>query len=164
MLIRTEAPSDILAIDHLLREVSSDSVIANRVMKLRENGQRTLAIVACDDHGKVVGFVMFTPVTLNDEEVNWQALSSFYLTPSYRQRGIGKQMVEEGLTSLSELGYPACVVIGDVEYFSHFGFQNNELFYHSPALSSPLLIVELEENVCRDKKGTIKYGVEFLDI
>lgn len=158
MLIRTEVPSDILAIDDLLREVSSGSIVAERVMKLRENGQRTLAIVACDDFGKVIGFVMFSPVTLNDEEVNWQALSSLYLTPSYRQRGIARQMVEEGLTSLSELGYPACVVIGDPEYFSRFGFKNNELF---STLSDPLLIVELEENVCRDKKGIIRYGVEF---
>ena len=158
MLIRTEAPSDILAIDDLLREVSSGSIVAERVMKLRENGQRTLAIVACDDFGKVIGFVMFSPVTLNDEEVNWQALSSLYLTPSYRQRGIAKQMVEEGLTSLAELGYPACVVIGDTEYFSRFGFKNNELF---STLSDPLLIVELEENVCRDKKGIIRYGTEF---
>lgn len=158
MLIRTEAPSDILAIDDLLREVSSGSIVAERVMKLRENGQRTLAIVACDDLGKVIGFVMFSPVTLNDEEVNWQALSSLYLTPSYRQRGIARQMVEEGLTSLSELGYPACVVIGDAEYFSRFGFKNNELF---STLSDPLLIVELEENVCRDKKGIIRYGAEF---
>ena len=78
MLIRTEAPSDILAIDHLLREVSLDSVVADRVMKLRENGQRTLAIVACNDSGEVIGFVMFSPVTLNDEEVNKIKYNKFY--------------------------------------------------------------------------------------
>lgn len=163
MLIRTEAPSDILAIDHLLREVSLDSVVADRVMKLRENGQRTLAIVACDDSGEVIGFVMFSPVTLNGEEVNWQALSSLYLNPSHRQRGIAKQMVEEGLTSLSELGYPACVVIGDNKYFSYFGFKNNELLCHLSKLPDPLLIIELEENACSNRQGVIQYGAEFSD-
>ena len=76
MLIRTEAPSDILAIDELLREVRSGSVVAERVMKLRENGQRTLDIVACEDLGNVIGFVMFSPVNKIDTGVELGAFST----------------------------------------------------------------------------------------
>ena len=74
---------------------------------------------------------------LNDEEVNWQALSSLYLTPSIDN--VVLRGIEEGLTSLSELGYPAR--IGDAEYSLVLVLRIMSYF----PLSDPLLIVELEE-------------------
>jgi putative acetyltransferase len=55
MLIRTEAPADILAVDKLLKSTFETEAEANLVMKLRENGRRTLSLVACNDEGEVVG-------------------------------------------------------------------------------------------------------------
>ncbi|QSA19762.1 N-acetyltransferase, partial [Vibrio furnissii] len=72
MLIRTEAPADILAVDRLLKTVFDTDAEANLVMALRENSHRTLSLVACDDEGEVVGHAMFSPVLLNGEDLNWQ--------------------------------------------------------------------------------------------
>jgi putative acetyltransferase len=55
MLIRTEAPADILAIDRLLKETFPDSNEAELVMALRENSQLTLSLVACDDEVNWLG-------------------------------------------------------------------------------------------------------------
>lgn len=41
MLIRTEAPADILVVDQLLKNVFATEAEADLVMALRENGQRT---------------------------------------------------------------------------------------------------------------------------
>lgn len=75
MLIRTEAPADILVVDQLLKNVFATEAEADLVMALRENGQRTLSLVACDDEGEIVGHVMFSPVTLEGEDLNWQGLA-----------------------------------------------------------------------------------------
>lgn len=52
MLIRTEAPADLLAIDALLKTVFPTDAEANLVMALRENGRLTLSLVACSEEGK----------------------------------------------------------------------------------------------------------------
>lgn len=75
MLIRTEAPADILVVDQLLKNVFATEAEADLVMAARENGQRTLSLVACDDEGEIVGHVMFSPVTLEGEDLNWQGLA-----------------------------------------------------------------------------------------
>ena len=49
MLIRTEAPADILAVDRLLKSAFETETEADLVMRLRENGRRTLSLVACND-------------------------------------------------------------------------------------------------------------------
>lgn len=92
-------------------------------MALRENGQRTLSLVACDDEGEIVGHVMFSPVTLEGEDLNWQGLAPLAVKEEYRRQGIGAELVKEGLSSLGELGYPACVVLGDPAYYSRLALK-----------------------------------------
>lgn len=70
MLIRTEAPADILPIDNFIKENHSDDAAANLVMHLREEGRLTLSLLACDDKGKIVGHLFFSEVTLNDVTLN----------------------------------------------------------------------------------------------
>lgn len=118
MLIRTEAPADILVVDQLLKEVFATEAEANLVMALRENGRRTLSLVACDDEGEIVGHVLFSPVTVAGEDLNWQGLAPLAVKQAYRRQGIGAELVKEGLSSLGELGYPACVVLGDPAYYA----------------------------------------------
>ena len=60
MLIRTEAPADILTIDALLRQTFPTSAEAKLVRSLRENSRFTLSLVACSDDGEVIGHVLFT--------------------------------------------------------------------------------------------------------
>lgn len=83
MLIRTEAPADILVVDQLLKNVFATEAEADLVMALRENGQRTLSLVACDDEGEIVGHVMFSPVTLEGEDLNWQGLAPLAVKEEY---------------------------------------------------------------------------------
>lgn len=75
MLIRTEAPADILTIDRLLKHAFPTDAEANLVMRLRENGKLTLSLVACTDDGEVIGHALFSPVTLNGEDLSWQGLA-----------------------------------------------------------------------------------------
>jgi putative acetyltransferase len=124
MLIRTEAPADILPIDALLKSVFDTDAEADLVMRLRENGRRTLSLVACNDEGEIVGHVMFSPVTVGGVDHNWQGLAPLSVTKKYQGQGIGSRLIKEGLSSLSDFGYPVCVVLGDPDYYSRLGFSS----------------------------------------
>lgn len=164
MLIRTEAPADILAIDRLLKLAFDTSAEADLVMRLRENGRRTLSLVACNDEGEVIGHILFTPVTLAGEDFNWQGLAPLAVHPNYRQQGIGSQLVKEGLTSLLDFDYPACVVLGDPNYYSRFGFVASEEYQLSCQWDVPpgvFQVVSLVEGEFSGRSGCIEYSQEF---
>ncbi|EEO15118.1 N-acetyltransferase [Vibrio cholerae] len=164
MLIRTEAPADILVVDQLLKNVFATEAEADLVMALRENGQRTLSLVACDDEGEIVGHVMFSPVTLEGEDLNWQGLAPLAVKEEYRRQGIGAELVKEGLSSLGELGYPACVVLGDPAYYSRFGFEDAARYSLRCAWDVPqgaFQVVALWERELDGRCGVIEYSPEF---
>ncbi|ENM5842132.1 N-acetyltransferase [Vibrio mimicus] len=164
MLIRTEAPADILAVDELLKTVFATEAEANLVMALRENGRRTLSLVACDDEGEIIGHVMFSPVTVDGEDLNWQGLAPLAVKEEYCRQGIGAELVKEGLSSLGELGYPACVVLGDPAYYSRFGFEDAAQYQLHCAWEVPqgaFRVVALWERELDGRRGLVEYSPEF---
>lgn len=167
MLIRTEAPADILAIDRLLKSTFETEAEANLVMKLRENGRRTLSLVACSDEGEVVGYVLFSPVTIENSDLNWQGLAPLAVHQDYRNQGIAAELVKEGFSSLLEFGYPACVVLGDPAYYGRFGFENSAKFNMRCQWDVPegaFQVVALAEGELDGHAGLIEYSPEFSEI
>lgn len=123
MLIRVEIPVDAMGIDKLLRETFPTEAEANLVQHLREDGLLTLGVVATNDDGEVIGYVGFTPVDVNDEDVQWVGLAPLAVNKAHQGQGIAEKLVYEGLDSLNEFGYGAVVVLGDERYYSRFGFE-----------------------------------------
>ncbi|MCW8336238.1 GNAT family N-acetyltransferase [Vibrio paucivorans] len=167
MLIRTEAPADILAIDRLLKSAFETDAEANLVMKLRENSHLTLSLVACNDEGEVIGHAMFSPVLLEGEDYNWQGLAPVAVKSEYRKQGIAQKLVTEGLESLVEFGYPVCVVLGDPAYYSRFGFNAAEKYGFSCQWEVPagaFQIAELVPEQLTGKGGMIQYCEEFNEL
>ncbi|GAD81192.1 GNAT family N-acetyltransferase [Vibrio ezurae] len=126
MLIRTEAPADNQGILTLLKHAFPTDAEANLVNTLRENGNITLSIVASDDEGRVIGCAQFSPVTLSGNDYGWQGLAPVAVHEDFRNQGVAERMIKEGLDSLLEFGYSACVVLGDPAYYSRFGFAQSE--------------------------------------
>ncbi|MCJ2375816.1 N-acetyltransferase [Vibrio sp. ZSDZ34] len=171
MLIRTEAPADILPTDALLKSVFDTDAEANLVMKLRENSRRTLSLVACNDDGEIVGHVMFSPVTVAGVDNNWQGLAPLAVKKEYQGQGIGSRLIEEGLSSLREFGYPVCVVLGDPDYYSRLGFSaakdvglNCQWDVREGAFQVQFLTAEIDTN--RHAKGSalVEYSAEFSEL
>ena len=166
MLIRTEAPADILPIDQLLKQVFPSEYEANLVMKLRENAQRTLSLVACTDEGEVIGHLLFSPVTLNGQDMLWQGLAPLAVHPDHQRQGIGQALVREGLESLRDFGYPVCVVLGDPAYYGKQGFISAQSLGFDCAWEAPegaFQIVELQSHQCHGHAGRIDYCREFYE-
>lgn len=164
MLIRTEAPADILAVDRLLKKTFTTDQEANLVMSLRENSNLTLALVACNDEGDVVGYAMFSPVSINGETGYWQGLAPLGVDPDYQGQGIGQHLVEQGLEFLADFSYPGCVVLGAPEFYSRQGFRNAAdygLACRWEAERGALQVREIIEGSLAGLSGLVEYSAEF---
>jgi putative acetyltransferase len=164
MLIRTEAPADILSIDRLLKTAYPTDAEANLVMSLRENGRFTLSLVACSDEGEVIGYALFTPVTISGEELNWQALEPIAVLPEARGDHTGQKLIQDGLETLAELGYPVCVVVGDPNYYKQSGFvevSRDELHCQRNVETGSFQVNELLPDNLQLHQGEVTFSPEF---
>ncbi len=75
MLIRVEIPIDAPGIDALLRRSFESDAEAKLVHDLREDGFLTLGLVATDDEGQVIGYVAFSPVDVQGEDLQWVGMA-----------------------------------------------------------------------------------------
>ncbi|PWI35258.1 GNAT family N-acetyltransferase [Vibrio albus] len=164
MLIRTEAPADILPVDRLLKSTFPTDAEANLVMRLRENGRLTLSLVACSDEGEVIGYVLFSPVLIDGEDIGWQGLAPVAVKEECRNQGVAAELIREGFESLRDFGYPACVVLGNPAYYSRFGFEDAAQYKMHCRWDVPagaFQVIELEKEVFTGKQGLVEYCPEF---
>ena len=123
MLIRVEIGIDAPGIDALLRRTFGSDAEAQLVHDLREDGLITLGVVATEDEGQVIGYVAFSPVSVEGEELQWVGLAPLAVDENYRGQGIGSQLVYEGLDSLNEFSYAAVVTLGEPAFYGRLGFE-----------------------------------------
>ena len=123
MLIRVEIGIDAPGIDALLRRSFESDAEAQLVHDLREDGLITLGLVATDDEGQVVGYVAFSPVIVQGEDLQWVGMAPLAVDEKYRGQGLARQLVYEGLDSLNEFGYAAVVTLGDPAFYGRLGFE-----------------------------------------
>lgn len=53
-------------------------------------------LVATDDEGQVVGYVAFSPVIVQGEELQWVGMAPLAVDENYRGQGLARQLVYEG--------------------------------------------------------------------
>lgn len=124
MQIRSCDPGDHAGVDAVLKTTFPTAAEARLVTTLRAADADTLELVA-EESGTIVGTVMFSPVTAiaaNGALTYGIGLAPVAVAPERQKQGIGTALVEAGLDYLRTLGVPWCVVLGDPEYYSRFGF------------------------------------------
>jgi putative acetyltransferase len=128
MIIREETTADIEAITQVTIAAFKTLQVSNHteqfiIKALRAAGALTLSLVAEID-GRVVGHVAFSPVTISDGTKDWYGLGPISVLPEYQRKGIGKVLIQEGLSRLKSLGARGCCLVGHPEYYRKFGFEN----------------------------------------
>jgi putative acetyltransferase len=128
MIIRQEMESDIKAIYEVTKAAFENHPHSHQteqfiVNALRAAGALTVSLVA-EVGGKVVGHIAFSPVTISGGSHNWYGLGPVSVLPEWQKQGIGKSLVQEGLSLLKSLGAKGCVLVGDPRYYERFGFKN----------------------------------------
>lgn len=130
--IHPAAPADDSAIFEVNRLAFGQDSEARLVTVLREGGFVRLSLVA-EVGGNVVGHILFSklPIITANGVVEALALAPLAVLPSHQRRGIGSNLVKEGLRLCREAGQRIVVVLGHAQFYPRFGF--------SAKLASPLV-------------------------
>lgn len=128
MIIRKETNADIDAIAHVTIAAFKTLPISNHteqyiINALRTAGVLTISLVAEID-GRIVGHIALSPVTISNGATDWYGLGPISVLPGHQKQGIGKTLVNEGLSLLKEMGGQGCALVGDPNYYKRFGFHN----------------------------------------
>jgi putative acetyltransferase len=84
--------------------------------------------------------------------------------PQYQNRGIGSQLVRDGLRKCRRLNCEAVVVLGHAEYYPRFGFvpaSRKGLRCEYPVPDEAFMVTELVEGALEGVRGLVKYHPEF---
>jgi putative acetyltransferase len=128
IVIRCETDADIDAIRDVTIAAFNTLEISNHteqfiIEALRAAKSLTVSLVAELD-GKVVGHIAFSPVTISDGTKNWYGLGPVSVSPAYQRQGIGKALIEEGLSRLKGLDAQGVCLVGHPDYYRKFRFKN----------------------------------------
>jgi putative acetyltransferase len=128
IVIRNETPDDVCAITEVTIAAFKTLEISNHteqfiIEALRAAKALRVSLVAETD-GRVIGHIAFSPVTLSDGTPNWYGLGPVSVLPEHQRKGIGKTLIEEGLSRLKDLNARGCCLVGHPEYYRKFGFKN----------------------------------------
>ena len=124
--IRDERPEDIQAIHDLTRRAFAPMAFASGdeqdlIDAVRDAGALSISLVA-EIGSSIVGHVAFTQAKAADNTPGWFGLGPVAVEPELQRRGIGKQLINEGLRKLRKWNASGCIVLGDPNYYQRFGF------------------------------------------
>jgi len=162
MIIRTETESDINVISDVTRAAFENLAISNHteqfiINALRAANALTISLVAEVD-GKVLGHIAFSPVTISDGSQNWYGLGPISVLPLYQKQGIGKSLMQEGLSRLKARGAEGCVLVGDPGYYTRFGFRSVPELTHEGVPQEYVLVLPFDGNEAR---GVVEFHRSF---
>jgi putative acetyltransferase len=128
ILIRDETKDDATAITEVTVAAFESLEISNHteqfiIEELRSAGALTLSLVAAVD-SHIVGHIAFSPIAITDGTDLWYGLGPISVLPMYQRMGIGKTLIQEGLSRLKDLGAKGCCLVGHPQYYRKFGFKN----------------------------------------
>jgi len=125
--IRDERNEDIEAIEKLTKAAFQNAEHTSHtehfiVNSLRIHGQLTVSLVAIEDSA-IVGHVAISPVQISSGEMGWYGLGPISVQPNKQGLGIGSLLMNQSLEKLKKLDAKGCVLLGDPNYYSRFGFK-----------------------------------------
>jgi len=134
ILLRDETKYDAAVITEVTVAAFESMEISNHteqfiIEALRSAGALTLSLVAEVD-GCVVGHIAFSPVVISDGTDHWYGLVPVSVLSMYQRMGIGKALIQEGLSRLKDLGANGCCLVGHPQYYRKFGFGNVAGLFH----------------------------------
>ena len=168
VIIRPETTEDAADIRHVNEEAFGGTVEADIVDKLRQRQAFTLSLVAVYED-KVVGHILFSPVTIDSENISFSAigLGPMAVLPSFQRKGIGSKLVINGLQECQCIGHEIVIVLGHPEYYPRFGFVRASTCgikceYDVP--NEVFMVLELRPGVLSGRSGIVKYQPEFNEV
>lgn len=126
VVIRPETDADIGAIGDVTVAAFEALEISSHteqfiIAALRAAKALTVSLVAEID-GRVVGHIAISPVAISDGTGDWYGLGPVSVLPEYQRQGIGRALIEEGLSRLKGLNAQGVCLVGHPDYYRRFRF------------------------------------------
>lgn len=125
------------------------------------SAEPTLSLLA-EHNGQPVGHILFTRVEISDTKTEAAILAPLAVLPEFQSKGVGGQLIREGLEILSESGIKLVFVLGHIEYYPRHGFtpagiQGLEAPYPiPPECADAWMVQELSAGFIGTVKGKVK--------
>lgn len=162
--IRPETPVDSDAVWQVLAAAFESRAEADLAAALRSRRDcfSLVAIVA----GKVIGHILFSPVTFSYSPENAKALGlgPVAVHPGQQGRGIGALLIRAGLEECRQRGVDLVVVLGHPSYYPRFGFlpaARYGIHFNAPVPEEAFMVLEVRPGALNDYRGTAHYLPEF---
>jgi putative acetyltransferase len=151
IIIRNETEEDVKAITDVTISAFRTLEISRHteqfiIIALRAAKALTLSLVAKID-SLAVGHIAFSPVIISDGTQNWYGLGPVSVLPRYQRQGIGKALIEEGLSRLRTLNAQGCCLVGHPDYYKKFGFRNIAGLIHEGVPQEVFFAISFDGNI-----------------
>jgi HAD superfamily hydrolase (TIGR01509 family) len=162
--IHQEAPEDIPGVRLVEEAAFGRTTEADLVDLCRSHGKVSLSLVVMREE-RVVGHILFTPVTLDPACPGWHGLGlgPVAVLPEFQRTGIGSRLIEAALNICREQGIDFVVLLGNLRYYARFGFIPASEFGlgNEYGAGAEFMARELKPGVLRGANGVVKYVPEF---
>lgn len=127
---------------------------------LKERGDLTLSFVAIIND-EVAGHIAFSPVTFDGKASDWLGLGPVSVSPDEQGKGVGSALIRAGLEAASKRGTKGIVLIGEPDYYTHFGFSADHGLSYPGVPGEYLLALSLSSNESELPTGAVRYSPAF---
>ena len=162
--IREEQAGEYREIRQVIVAAFGGDTEANLVELLRDRNKASVALVAVSDN-KIVGHVMFSPVTITLAPKAFRAvgLAPLSVLPEFQRQGIGSTLAREGLKKCADAGFEIVVVLGSPYYYPRFGFSRASLYNLGNEYDTDehFMAMELKNGALDKISGIVRYSPEF---
>lgn len=169
--VRPETVADYPAVRDVVNQAfaNDDEGEADLIEALRAEPSHTpeVSLVAVLD-GTIVGHIIFSEARIETDAgvIAAKALGPLAVHPDVQQRGVGSQLVKEGLEACRRLGYRVSVVIGHSSYYPRFGFTRGRPLGIEMVLGrreESRMVMALEPGALDGVRGTVYFSPVFGD-
>jgi len=162
IVIRNETDADVGMISEVTIAAFKTLEISNHteqfiIEALRAAKALTVSLVAELD-GRVIGHIAFSPVNISDGTRNWYGLGPVSVLPEHQRKGIGKSLIQEGISQLKDLNAQGCCLVGHPDYYKKLGFKNISRLVHKGVPQEVFLVLSFDGHI---PQGTVTFHEGF---
>jgi predicted N-acetyltransferase YhbS len=158
LTILPETPADALAIERLNERTFGPGRFAKSAYRLRESRGHVLTLSFTARIGSLlIGSVRLTPICIGDTPA--LLLGPLTVEPPFRERGVGRALVERALKDAKAAGHRLVVLVGDEPLYGKFGFKRipkGQAKMPGPVDPARLLVAELAPGAFAGVSGMIR--------
>jgi predicted N-acetyltransferase YhbS len=156
--ILPETADDALAIERLHERTFGPGRYARTSYRIREQlGHRPELSYTARIGTLLVGSVRMTPIRIGDSAA--LLLGPLTIEPPFRERGIGRALIERALAAARQQGHRLVVLVGDEPYYGKSGFRRiakGIVTMPGPVDPARLLVAELVDGAFEGISGSIR--------